>query len=475
MLGDFLRYASPNEQRTISREDLGCYHAVIIGATYQFRDGFSVTSPHSYVPGLRRCVAEHPYLRVIVGDAHTDKAFYKRIASVNLEDHIRIVKIGTGGNDHMSQIEEVLRSHLDMPFRQGIPPWRIAVLPLSSSRSFISFEYSHTIGDGPSGAAFHRMLLQFYQDTENSEQAASPVMQTQGTILPAPFDTPQRLPISWSLLLGPLLSHYLPTFLTEYMRLSKGIARIDDGTWTGATVPMDCATSCTKIKLYEIEPELLENVLRISRAHETRFTGAFQQLVTKALCKVIPDPGITNFISQTSINMRGAIGVSNDEMGEFVSGAYISHFRGDTSMSPGKINWKAASAATHQLSVDSSRLHDQSIGLLRYLTSIRGWMVGKLGQRRDCSFEVSNIGAVEASSLSTGGERAQTQIINMVFAQPGHLLSAPLAFNLISVKGGSFVYTITWKVGALGVATCDEDHFVEMICQSINSDLKSLN
>ena len=44
-------------------------------------------------------------------------------------------------------------------------------------------------------------------------------------------------------------------------------------------------------------------------------------------------------------------------------------------------------------------LHDQPIGLLRYLKDIRGWIASQLGARRDSSYEVSNLVTFTPSTL----------------------------------------------------------------------------
>jgi hypothetical protein len=88
---------------------------------------------------------------------------------------------------------------------------------------------------------------------------------------------------------------------------------------------------------------------------------------------------------------------------------------------------------------------------------------------RDSSYEVSNL---TAFSKNVAGEACQ--ITKMVFAQPGNVVSAPLVFNLISVKGGSLPCSATWQPGALGVPREHDDKWVEGICESSKLDLANL-
>ncbi|KAK7752147.1 Alcohol acetyltransferase [Diatrype stigma] len=471
----FERFASPFEQRTICREHLGFYNAVIIGATYEFTNGFPVDSPRSFFQPLRRCIEQHPSLGVVIRDRHTDKAFYERVPSIDLENHITILDRPSLATDEDESlvIEKVLGSDLDRPFPHDIPHWRMVVLPLGPSKCFIAFSYSHMIGDGPTGTTFHYAFLTASQELLAADSSLK-VVETSPTPLPAPFDTPERLPISWSFLLAPLIDSLLPTFITRLLGLQLAIYPIDTGTWTGSSVPSVPKVPHSKIKLREIAAPLLQQALRACRSHNSKFTGMFQQLVFRALSKSIPSLHVTNFVAQVSVNMRQAIGVTPDVMGNFVSGCYISSPRVDVSSSLTEEDWKAASTATRSLAESAAMLQDQPIGLLRYVSRMTEWTLWKLGQRRECSFEVSNVGTFDSSQVLSSNDQARARITRVAFAQPGHVLSTPIAFNLMSLKGGSLVYTATWQPGALGVPEDEEDALVNDICASIDTGFENL-
>lgn len=115
---------------------MGFYHAVIVGALYEFGDDVDAYSQSSYYQPLRQCIDEHAYLRVAIGDAHTDKAFYHHVLDIHLEQHVVIADHIT--SDNLSGIQKVLADDLDKPFPSGVPPWRITVLPLRTG-CFIAF------------------------------------------------------------------------------------------------------------------------------------------------------------------------------------------------------------------------------------------------------------------------------------------------------------------------------------------------
>jgi hypothetical protein len=112
-----------------------------------------------------------------------------------------------------------------------------------------------------------------------------------------------------------------------------------------------------------------------------------------------------------------------------------------------------------------------SYWLLRYAPSIRNWMLGKVGQSRDGSYEVSNLLAFDDTD---DGASHKYKISKMVFVQPANVLSAPLVFNIISVKGGSLVCAVSWQAGALDVPLEEEDLFVDGICSSLQADFEAL-
>lgn len=413
---------------------------------------------------MEYCVQEHPWLCVVVGDQDTDKAFYERVSAIDLKDHVSIVQVDE--EDTKSSIKGVLASELDKPFTAGIPPWRIVVLPLGSSQCFIAYSFSHTIGDGPSGASFHKSFLKACQSLPSNP--SSSLVETSRKPLPDPFDTPKRLPISWSFLLTPLIAHVTPNFAAKLFGLRVSASAVDEGTWTATPIFYDPATFRSKVEIQEIESSLLDNAIKVSRKHDAKLTGLLQQFVARALSKVVTDASVTNFVTQTAINMRRSVGTPSDEMGEFASGCYVAHPRANSHGPMSEHDWQAAREATRKFAESATTLQDQAIGLLRYVPSIRKWTVGKIGQKRDCSIEMSNVGVLDT------GDEGPAKILSAVFAQPGHVTGPPISFNFVSVKGGNLVYTVTWQAGALGVPEEHEDGLVEKLCSSLKHDFERL-
>ena len=73
------------------------------------------------------------------------------------------------------------------------------------------------------------------------------------------------------------------------------------------------------------------------------------------------------------------------------------HPRVNTSEAVGEDTWNSARSITRSLAESATKREDQPLGLLRYAPSIRGWLQGKLGSRRDSSYEVSNLGVLDVT------------------------------------------------------------------------------
>ena len=455
--------AGPNEQSVISRENLGFYHALIVAAVYPLPSSFNPYLKASFYSALKGCVGEHSYLSVTLEDANTDKAYFKRVSTINLDKHVYIK--GLQQQYTSEDLEDVLASGVDTPFPRDVPPWKVIVYP-HEQNCLVAFAFSHALGDGIFGKAFHRTFSQALNDPKSSVKTTPPIIQVISGSLPGPFDTPERLPISWSYLISSSIAYLVPSLLGRRASASS----LDVGTWLGAPISI----APTRMKLREVPAATLEKAIQVARGHNAKLTGLFQHLVAKALSKHLPaDPSVTNFVCATAINMRKSIGASDDEGGLFTSGCAITYPRQDP-VTMNKVlteeDWSAIASTTRQLAEAWSTTQDQFIGLLKYLPSIRKWLANKEGTQRSCSFQVSNIGVLETlhdDLYMSGGN-----ISDVIFATPGEVTGGPLKFTMVSLKGGSLRYVVSWRKVALDVGELDEGQFVESLCSSSSIDLR---
>ncbi|KAK3996154.1 alcohol acetyltransferase [Cladorrhinum sp. PSN332] len=456
----FLRYASPTEQRPISREDLSMYQTVIIGAIYEFSNGLNLHSPQSFYAPLKRCIEEHTFLNVVIADRHTDKPSYQRVPTINLDDHITILE--GARSEQWKAIQDVLQQNLDVAFEHKNPPWRIIVLPLNQAKCFIAFAFSHSILDGTSALSFHRTFVSGL----SLQSPTDPIINTSPTLtLHSPLD--DRLSVTLSYLLSPLLS---ALFNLE----SANTSLTTPQTWTGTPTFFTPPNPNSQILLQYIPPSLLTPALSACRTNNCKLTSLLHLLFIRALSKHLSlNQEFTSLVALTAVNLRSAADVPETEMGEYVSGVYTSDpiICGPVNNEISREEWRKAQEYTSSFQEAKSRLKNQPIGLLRYAPGgVRKWVASQVrGKRREASYGISNIGLFK----DTRGQGAKIE--EMVFAQPGAVGGAPLSINVVSVKDGGLVYTVTWPRGAIGsVAEGDEARWVQRVCESVKDDLDEI-
>jgi hypothetical protein len=484
---DSLRLAAPNERRCIVREDVGFYNSLVIGGIYEFEDASTdLTSVYTFTPALRQCLNQHPALNAIVDRVETEAPVYVRVPSLDLRNHVEIFQTLNipKNQDEMKIIASVLPSFFDPAWPKSIPPWKLIVLPFPKDESseskkraryFLALVYSHSVGDGISGLAFHRTLLSaLQQPLKANENENSFVVPSSTQPFPAPFDTTERLPISWSFMLSPFLATYLPKFVSSALGYRAAYTNITPTTWTATPVSYDPVNYLTAIEIMEIDSATVANAIKICRKNNAKLTALMLQLIVKALSKYLPhSSAVDNFVSQTAINMRRAVDISDDQMGLFVSGYADVHSLMNSSDRQTNKMWESASKMTKSLALSAAQLEDQPIGLLRFLPSIRSWTLGKLGHTRDTSYEISNLMIFDPATVPSSRSNA-CHLEKLVFSQPANAMSSPLTFNIVSVKGGNLVCVVSWQMGVLGLEDGDEKAFVNRICEEIVQGFKEL-
>ncbi|KAK5196647.1 Alcohol acetyltransferase [Exophiala xenobiotica] len=472
---NYLRAASPGECRCIIRESVGFYRALVVGGIYDFSFPTDLTSIHTFAPALRKCIDRHPLLSATIEGAGTKSPFYQFRPRLDLNQHVQFFQQAaeSESESEIHAIKLLLPSILDTKWPPSLPPWKIIILPLSGTRTrcFIGFCFSHALGDGMSAIAFHRTFLDALQDDSVVQESRKQDLMHSQSFRPLspPFDTKANLPISWTFLLSPLLGVYLPA------SFGFGLNSITPTTWTGSSTFYDPEKFQVGVQIGSIDAATVRKVLGACRAHGSKITGLIHQLIVAALSELLPE-GYDNFAAQTAINMRDAVGVSNDEMGLYVAGeveilnrTHPSPQTTTTTTPTTTFSWTAPKQMTDKLAAAASRTQDQSVGLLRYLSDIRAWTLSKLNQRRDCSYEVSNLGNFRAA-----GKCERVSVTEMIFAQSADVNGPALDFNVVSVAEGPMTITITWQIGALDLGAggrSEESDFVGAVCRKLEHAL----
>lgn len=441
-----------------------------MGATYEFTGSVDTASHSTYTRALQHCVQRHPQLSVIVANAESNSPYFQHYPRLDLNEHVQILDGREEGDDEGKAIERALPRILDTKLLPNIPAWKIFVLTLSQKRCFIAFFCSHTLGDGMSGLAFHQTLLSALEEPNlEMDLVGSPATNRIGSAC----DTPDKLPISWSFFLATLLGIFLPKRVVSMLGIKAPSTTITSGTWTASPMFYNAEKHTTGVQTILIDGAIVDEVLRVCRSHGAKLTGFLHQLIVHALSRALPaTTNIDNFVAQTALSLRGALEVSNGEIGNFLSGDMETFPRKITTGGERDtaIDWGSAKSTTERLAALSKTVHDQPIALLRYLSDIRTWTLSKIGQRRECSYEVSNLTSFHPNSAAQ-----KCTVVEMLFCQAANVTGPPLNFNVVSVANGPLTIAVSWQVGALGLAADgDEKSFVNGICHRIKLGFEQL-
>ncbi|KAK7701429.1 Alcohol acetyltransferase [Botryosphaeria dothidea] len=477
------------------RHALGYYRALIVTGRYTMPNGFSFNK-ESFYPALKHCISTHPMLSAAIKGEQTEAPEFIRPATLNLSDHVEFLKSIEPANAGMHAELEALKPRLchthDQLFSNvdSVPPWKIVVVPIANDANpkacWILFSYSHSHGDGPSALFFHRTLLHALRDPSlppSTTATTNPIFTPPATPLLPPIELTVPLPITWSFLLLPVLSSYLPTALSILLpRLFRAsVTPQTPDTWAGTPTAYDAPAFRTGAAFAVAAPATVAALLRQCRARRgVKLTGVLHALVVRALGASLPADGRARaFVAQTAIDLRRLVpgGAWRGAFGLGVSVAYHAFPRADAAAAAGTFDeafWASAKETTAHLAERAGTLVDQPIGLLRYLRSFRGWLEGMMGKTRDSSYEISNIlvfDPEEGEQRRGGG--GGWGIDGMVFSQPANATGSPVNFNVVTTKGGDMVVSLTWQKGVLGVEQ-DEDEWAKRVCEHLERDMEAL-
>lgn len=462
----------------------------------------SACSVDDFFPALRHCIDAHPILSAAIKHADTESPEFTRPEYLDLKRHLRLfdaVTLETESRAEDEAVKRLLKESHDRFFHtlEATPPWDITVLPFVDGSEavckqlLVVFSYSHSHGDGTAGLALHRTFLKGLQ---RSPPQQSPMGKQDPfydppdrPLLPA-MESAATLKISWSYLLGPLASTYLPTSLSNLLNLHNSLDLQTPNTWLAQPMSHDPTALRTELEVLTIESASLNRLLILCRKHGARLTGVLHQLILHALREVLPKHDLhhstpQDIVASTAINLRKLIpGWTDADM--ILATSVASELFTATALQQDSSSVETtglhldgvmdAARNTGELLVKAtSSLDDQPVGLLRYLRAIRPWCTSQLNGKRSCSYELSNImtfdpDTVIASASRPEGEKAWN-IGSMYFSQPANVTGPPLSFNIVSRKGGDLVVCLTWQAGVLSVE--DESRFAVELLDHIKSQI----
>jgi hypothetical protein len=467
------------------RQVLGYYNSLTLAALYQFDSAGHEPeiTVESFFPALKVCLATHPILSCTVSGAETEAPEWVRPETIDLRNHVRILRPNASQEtpeDELKQLQEVLVQELDekAPFTLTTPPWRILVLPVSQrpGEYYIILSISHALADGQACLAFHKSFLRGLNSSITDD--LDPFVTPPSTPL-LPSSDAIHMPVSWSYLLGPLLSVYLPKMISNALPFPQSYQPTAPNMWIATPYSYDASNHHTGLEIVVISPSTVAAALTACRAHNAKLTGLLHQIMLRALSAAIPDTPSAPakcFGAQTAMNMRRLTPlVSNDDMAVLTNGDYEIFPRiPDSELSNHAITpamWTAVVNTTAHLATAAISISDQPVGLLKYLGHFRMWLMNQMGKPRDISYELTNVLAFDPLA-GEGAQEGRWSLGRTLMAQPANATGGPMSFNIASRKGGEMVVTISWQKGVLGFE--NEVEVIRGIGERVAGDLGRL-
>ncbi|KAK4936263.1 Alcohol acetyltransferase, partial [Elasticomyces elasticus] len=363
------------------------YSNVVVACIYSFDDPAVIEDNQTLLTycllSLQECIRKHPFLSVVIQDAATASPKYAQLDSLDLNKHVIITTLDD-----------------DAP---GAQPEGVVSTETSRITKLMTDLHNETPPD------LHRMLTRPEAIPPCKVADVSKLFQPPSfEVLPAL----PRLPITLSYLLAPALGHYLPRYLANLLGLKAEVSGADEYTWVSGSTFASLDTQHerstqtlqvgTRMQILQIPATTVKALLQLCRVHSTTMTPLMALVIAQSLAQhlrlhIEDFSKYDNLIAQIPINLRKLAGVSQNTVGLFASTAYLKYTFGTESScrpsGPSEVDWSLLVDYAKSLKLSASTLTDTPIGLLAWISDVEGWLRGKLGGKRDASFQLSNLGA----------------------------------------------------------------------------------
>lgn len=396
-------------------------------------------------------------LRVGVIKEVTNHASFVRVPSMNLLDFIqwRTVTASTQAQ-YDAHVLEAIRDRLEQVWADTAnrPPWKLLVVQNESPASDevvldMVFATHHVLSDGKSTTVFHTQLLQ------ELNGSFGPPPELKNHILS--FDQPPVLAptqeeliqfkIGWLFFLKTLWGEFGPAWLKP------------TPPWRGKAITLEPRK--LNLRLMAIDPTTVSNLVSACRAHGATLTAILHALVLASLARRVPPEVTSTFAGETAISLlplaQSAAGADVDLSKMLADlntgtktvwsadavGKLRAHLgEADDSLEE-ELIWPLAAAWRAEMKTKVASLpNDDMVGLIAWVTDWQKRWEGQIGQQRDATWAISNVGSVKGvGSEGPGGWRIQRSL----FTQCAAVAGPGFSINVTGIEGGEVTLTMSWQ------------------------------
>ena len=424
------------EKYNIARNQIGFYTNVGMTARYEIDRELMADIENSIFGAVTQLVNSHPVMALSILDESSHSPSWTRLQKIDLR---QVVKFANDVQN--SDISAAIESEHQKPFKdlETLPLWRLMVFSLCGRNSgtiIVGFFFHHGICDGLSGVAFHIDFLKALRSPGLLDQKYPTIIDVPKLSLLPALEEMHQLPLSIYFIATQILKSILP-------------AAKDDLCWTGRPIHPEPHTTSQRSLFLPFE--IVDNISRLCRNHGVTITALLTVIIARVLAGIFPD--YERFTNTTAMSFRRFTDTPPNAMVLSVSsfGHRFSKTRGNDYLEcGGEFNWETVKACGKEIQTATSSPKNSQVGLLSFLNDYGGWLKGRVGQKRDHSFELSNVGAMDG-----GLEGPKPRIKSLLFSQSRNVTGGALNFSVASVKGGDMGIALTWQESVVATETAE--------------------
>ncbi|KAK6336835.1 hypothetical protein TWF718_009623 [Orbilia javanica] len=473
-----LRQAGLIEKFHIIRSSISFYNNVIVSASYSSKKPLS---PDRLVRALHTVLSAHPSLSagIQLPEEPTGTPSFIPLPSIDFTKSEKFIiwESSSTSSSHAKEYKSLLCRLHDTPFPNedltSLPLWRIGVLKRSYNTPTaydsetnsegridyeIAFSYHHAIADGLSGAAFHYSLVSALNNIDEASGHG-----TSWDIYTPPGDLELLPPMDEILdfgmglkTAGRVAGFVGKSILPSFMHKSV---------WAAGKVPEKL--SPTKVDFLTVEPYTLETLMKALKTKKVSLTAFLTYAAADALFSVMKAlekdefAKIKNVKVSVPMSYRKSAGWDNTIMADCIGA--INWDIGKFKALDGEIS--GMKKLTLVLKKESTVTRDSEVGLISLVGDLAGFFKGQVGKDRELTFEVSNLGVLDADKLGelkkkegskeeVEGDKTATKepedwkVEEALFSQSASVTGPAFSVNAVTV-GKKLGIVVQWMDGVL--------------------------
>lgn len=457
---------TPSEHWSTSRHAIGIYTGIANSCRYAIATHHLKGRPvQAVVEGaLGRLILRLGGLRVGIIKEDTNQASFVSAASMDLRDFIQWEVVAESSQAQLdARVLGATKGRLEQlwPDVASRPPWKLLVVQNGASAPGevvldLVFAVHHALADGKSTMIFHTGLLrELNSDSPPPAELKNHVLSfDRPPVLAPPQEELIQFKIGWIFFLKTLWNEFGPSWL-------QGTPPVEP--WGGKVITLE--PHRLNLRLISIEPEVVKGLVAACRAHGATLTALLHVLVLASVARRVPAEVAPAFSSNTPIgllpwatsppgvdmDLKSALSVLNTTAKKMWDADTVADLRrrlreADDGLEDDLI-WPLAATWRAEMKQKLASLpNDDACGLMDYVTDWQKRWEGRIGQRRDSTWEVSNVGLIKGTAdEGQGGWTIQRSF----FTQPAFLAGPAFAINVTGVEGADVTLTLNWQGGVI--------------------------